>query len=238
MPAALISGANRGLGLEFVKQYEAAGWRVFACCRAPSVADELAALAARADGRITLHALDVDDHGSIEALSAGLAAEPIDVLVNNAGVYHIGERFGAIDYDQWTRALRTNLFGPMKMAEAFADQVARSTRKVIATLSSGFSSITNARADHIVSYRTSKCAVNMVTKLLADELTARGIIVVALGPGWADTRMGRLSLGRGGNPADMIDPAHSIACLRAIIDGLTPADGGRCILYTGADIPR
>jgi len=238
MDSILISGANRGLGFEFARQYGAEGWRVFGCCRDPATSIELAALAAEAPGRITIHALDVNDHGSIDALSASLSAEPIDVLVNNAGVYHIGERFGAIDYDQWTQVLRTNLFGPMKMAEAFADQVARSMRKVIATLSSGFSSITNARADHIVSYRTSKCAVNMVTKLLADELAARGIIVVALGPGWADTRMGWLSLEAGGNSADMIERAHSITCLRGIIDGLKPADSGRCILYTGADIPR
>src|SRR5574343_860965 len=116
IPQVLVTGANRGLGLEFVKQYLADGWRVIACCRNPLSSSALIALTASAGGRLSVRELDVADFGQVERLSAILAGESIDVLINNAGFYPEGE-FGHVDYVDWETAFRINTMAPMKMAE-------------------------------------------------------------------------------------------------------------------------
>src|SRR5262245_41118880 len=129
MPSILVTGANRGLGLEFVRQYGVDGWRVFACCRNPG---EASALRSLASNRISLHALDVREHAQIEKLAAELKKEPIDILLNNAGTYGPNRMFlGQIDYDAWMEVLRVNTLGPIKMAECFLENVARSEKKII-----------------------------------------------------------------------------------------------------------
>ena len=246
MDTLLITGANRGLGLEFVRQYAGAGWRVFACCRDPAQADPLTALAGGAGG-VAVHALDIDDHAAIAALADALRDETIDVLINNAGVMPLYQAFGHTDYARWAKTMWTNVFAPMRMAEAFAPHVARSRRGVLATLSSGLGSIANARGDGALAYRTSKAALNMVVRMMADALAPRGIIAVALTPGWVATDMGIASLnvrdeeGRVLKPdaklADMLTPEVSIAGMRGVIDGLAAADAGRFIRYDGTDVP-
>src|SRR5438552_5419028 len=130
MTTILITGANRGLGLEFVRQCSAAGWRVFACCRKPDGAGALKEIAA--PGRVSVHRLDVADHAQIESLARELRNEPIDILLNNAGIYGPKEaKFGKTDYKAWAEVFAVNVMGPMKMAECFVDNVARSERKVI-----------------------------------------------------------------------------------------------------------
>src|SRR5262249_53605331 len=190
MPSILVTGANRGLGLEFVRQYRDAGWRVYACCRSPNDATDLKAVAAASNGRVSLHALEVSDHPRIEALAKELRDVALDVLLNNAGIY--GPQNGGvghIDYKAWAEVLAVNTMGPLKMAECFLEHVARSDRKIIATVSSQMASIAQNGGGHYP-YRSSKAAVNMVMRGLAADLRPRGIIAVPLDPGWVPTDIG------------------------------------------------
>jgi NAD(P)-dependent dehydrogenase (short-subunit alcohol dehydrogenase family) len=223
----LITGANRGLGLQFAKQYADDGWRVHAACRNPDAAEALNEAAA--GGAMTLHRLDVGDGDQVGALAAALAGEAIDVLLNNAGV--IGDRsaFGATDYTVWQATLRTNTLAPMRMAEAFADHVAASGRKQMVFVSSRMGSIGDNGEGGSYVYRSSKAALNAVIKSLSIDLAARGVTAVAFHPGWVSTDMGGASA--------PIGPAESVGGMRRVIERLTPADNGRFLDYDGSEIP-
>ncbi|MFQ5985601.1 MAG: SDR family oxidoreductase [Alphaproteobacteria bacterium] len=230
IPNVLITGANRGLGLEFARQYAGSGWRVWAACRAPDKADRLEALAGRSRGRVTLHRLDVGDRVHIETLAGALGDEAVDVLLNNAGVSgNDGRGFGEVNDDSWVATLRVNTIAPMKIAEAFVEPVARSDRRVIACLSSRMGSIADNTSGGNYIYRSSKAALNAVVRSLAHDLRARGVIAVALHPGWVATDMG--------GPNAPLKPSESIAGLRAVIDRLDPADSGKFLNYDGTQIP-
>lgn len=226
MNTILVTGANRGLGLEFVLSYAAEGWRVHACCRHPEKAKALAEVA----GDVVVHKLDVTDGLRVAGLARALADEPIDILINNAGVYHAeaGE-FGMIDYDTWVEELKINTVAPARMAERFVEQVAASERKLIVNISSGMGSIALTASGDSVIYRSSKAGLNMVVKCLSHALAERGITVVALSPGWVSTEMG------GANAE--LTPADSIAKMRTVIDRLTPADTGRFFNHEGEERP-
>jgi NAD(P)-dependent dehydrogenase (short-subunit alcohol dehydrogenase family) len=224
----LITGTNRGLGLEFVRQYAAAGYRIFACCRDPLEAAALNTLAAASGGKVSVHALDVGDFSQIERLAAELKGQAIDVLINNAGFYPHGA-FGAIDYGQWHKALLINTMAPLRMAECFVEQVAASRLRKLVTLSSKMGSIADNDSGGSTLYRTSKTAVNMVMKNLTIELKARGIATLTLHPGWVQTDMG------GANAP--VTPERSVAGMRAVIDALALAGSGRFVAYDGAEIP-
>lgn len=228
IPQVLVTGANRGLGLEFVKQYLADGWRVIACCRNPLSSSALIALTASAGGRLSVRELDVADFGQVERLSAILAGESIDVLINNAGFYPEGE-FGQVDYADWEVAFRINTMAPMKMAECFVEQVARSQQRKIVTLSSKMGSVADNGSGGSYIYRSSKTAVNMVMKSLSIDLAGRGIAVGVLHPGWVLTDMG--------GPNALIDATRSVSGLRQVIAGLTLENAGRFIAYDGKEIP-
>lgn len=236
MPTALITGASRGLGLEFTRQYAADGWRVFAACRNPAKADALRGIEASAEGRVQVRALDVTDHAQIDALAQELAGEAIDLLLNNAGVMEPHDvTFGNIDYGMWEDVFETNLLAPTHMAEAFVEHVARSERKLIVTLSSGLGSITINRPGerlapgNLYMYRTSKAAVNMVMRGLSFELKDRGITAVVVSPGHVRTDMG--------GPQARLGAEESIASVRKVIGGLSVADTGRFIFYDGEEHP-
>lgn len=179
MPTALITGANRGLGLEFARQYLSEGWRVLATCRAPDEATDLTVLAAR-HSQLAVHALDVADFQAIDALAASLKGEAIDVLLNNAALFgpkahaerDLRQSFGSMDYAIWRQLFRVNTMAPMKMAEAFVSNVAASTEKKIAMMSSVEGSIDQAatRPPGLFAYRSSKAALSMLTCGLAREL--------------------------------------------------------------------
>lgn len=229
MPTALITGASRGLGLEFVKQYSQQGWRVLATCREPDSAGALRALAEGSEGKVSLHRLDVADSAQIDALAAELKGTPIDLLLNNAGTFGDRGGFGNSDYETWARTFAINTLGPMRMAEAFIDAVAASERKQIANITSKMGSIADNTSGSMYIYRSTKAALNMVTKCLALDLGSRGVTCVVLHPGWVKTDMGGASA--------PLDTSESIAGMRRVLDSLNPADTGKFFDYSGAEIP-
>ena len=238
MPTVLVTGAARGLGLEFVRQYAADGWQVLACVRTPARATELATLAAASGGRVEVHALDLGDHAGIDALAARLAGRAIDVLLNSAGIMGRGSfaaeglafgAFGKSDFDDWAEVSRINVMGPMKMAEAFVGHVAASQQKKIVALSSIVGSIAGNRAGSLYAYRASKSALNAVMRSMSIDLQKRhGILAAPVHPGWVRTDMG-------GDRAD-IDAPTSVAGIRQVIASLDAARAGRFWMYDGSEL--
>jgi NAD(P)-dependent dehydrogenase (short-subunit alcohol dehydrogenase family) len=231
MPSVLITGANRGLGLEFAKQYGADDWRVFACCRDPEKAGALKELAGASDGAITMHSLEISQAGSVSSLAETLRGEAIDILLNNAGIYGDEERddFGKIDYEIWARTFRVNVMGAMMMTEAFLENVVSGEQKVIAFMSSLMGSIADNGSGGCYMYRSSKAALNAMVKSLSIDLKKRGLSTVILHPGWVETDMG------GANAP--LQPPESIAGMRKVLDKLQESDSGKFLSYTGAELP-
>ncbi|MDJ0609755.1 MAG: SDR family oxidoreductase [Kiloniellales bacterium] len=225
MPTALITGANRGLGLEFTRSFLADSWHVHACCRYPEKSKGLKGL----EGDLDVHRLDVTDGLKVANLSRELVGGPIDLVLNNAGVYGPRTGFGETDYDLWEAVFRINSIAPLRMAERFVEQVAASERKLIVNISSIMGSIGQLQSSGSYFYRASKAALNMVTKGLSVDLAARGITVVAVHPGWVQTDMG-------GTEADLT-ATQSIAGLRAVIESLDISKTGRFFNYDGSELP-
>jgi NAD(P)-dependent dehydrogenase (short-subunit alcohol dehydrogenase family) len=230
MPSALITGANRGLGLEFARQYAADGWQVYAACRDPSSASELRRLAEASGHKLRILVLDVTDPASVKAVATELDGQAIDLLLNNAGVGGArGQTVGNIDYKAWATVLDVNTVGAMRVSEAFVDHVARSERKLIVTLTSGMGSLADNTSGGSIAYRSSKAAVNMVMRSLAIDLAPRGITCVVVNPGWVLTDMG-------GTHATMT-PAESVTRLRRLIETLGPAQSGKFFNHDGREYP-
>jgi NAD(P)-dependent dehydrogenase (short-subunit alcohol dehydrogenase family) len=231
MKTLLITGANRGIGLEFCNQYAADGWRVLACCRDPGNADALNRLAVRYPDLIKLYTLDVTNHAQIEQLARTLSDETIDLLINDAGVYPASDKggFGHTDYAEWMSAFSINTMAPLKMVEAFVNQIACSKLKLIVTITSQMGSIDDNGSGGSYLYRSSKAAANMVVKSLAVDLKEKRITTVAFNPGWVKTDMG--------GPNAMISVEQSVADMRKVIAGLTLSDTGKFIGNDGLVIP-
>jgi NAD(P)-dependent dehydrogenase (short-subunit alcohol dehydrogenase family) len=227
----LITGASRGLGLEFARQYAAEGWEVLACARAPERAEGLQALAVPSSGRVALQALDVTDFGAIDELARRLRDAPIDVLINNAGTMGSpGGAFGSSDFADWGNTFRLNAFAPMKMAEAFAPHVARSAQKKIVSISTIMASMARNNMGGFYAYRASKAALNAIMVSLAIDLGRRhGIVAASLHPGWVRTDMG--------GPRAEIDPRTSVEGMRRVIAGLAREQAGRFWGYDGSELP-
>jgi NAD(P)-dependent dehydrogenase (short-subunit alcohol dehydrogenase family) len=230
MPSTLITGANRGLGLEFARQYLADGWQVYGACRDPDTASQLRRLVDPSDQNLRIMALDVTDPANIKAAAIALDGQAVDLLLNNAGVMGPGgQTIGNIDYDAWAKVLDANTMGPMRVSEAFIDNVARSDRRLIVTLTSGMGSLADNTSGGSIAYRSSKAAVNMVMRSLAIDLAPRGITCVVVNPGWVQTDMG--------GPHAKITPAESVTKLRRLIDTLGPAQSGKFFNYDGREYP-
>jgi len=234
MPArnALVTGANRGLGLEFVRQLLLAGDHVVAACRQPGRANALNALAGEHPGRLHVLPLDVAAARSHAELARELplvlgADGRVDLLVNNAGVLHSGERFGFLTPANFEDSFRVNALGPLLLAQALAPRLADGARVV--NLSSELGSIATTTRFGTPSYNMSKAAQNMATALLARALAERGIVVAALHPGWVRTDMG----GEGASLA----PADAVAALLRVVAGLTEEDSGRFLDWRGRPVP-
>ena len=230
-PTALITGSNRGIGLAFVEHYAAAGWNVIAAARTPARASELQALAER-NPRIAVEQLDVTDESRIEALAAEYRSTPIDLLINNAGVYGdvAAQDLGALDADEFALVMAVNVYAPLKMAEAFTAHVAASRQKKIVSISSGAGSISRVGSGTGIFYSTSKAALNMAMRKAAVALADHGIVVALLAPGAVDTDM--LAIARPGLRG--IEPARSVAGMAAVIESLGPGNDGRVRSYDGS----
>jgi len=227
----LVTGANRGLGLEFARQLLARGERVVATCRHPGKATALNALAGEHPGRLRVLPLDVAAPRSIAELAHELPlldeALSLRLLVNCAGVLHSGERFGALDPALIEDSFRTNAMGPLLVTQALAERLADGAK--VANISSVLGSIASLARFGSPSYDISKAAQNMATALLAKALAPRGIVVLALHPGWAQTDVG------GDNAT--VPVADSVAGLLRTIDAAGPADSGSFRDWRGETLP-
>jgi len=228
MAHALVTGANRGLGLEFAHQLLARGERVIATCRHPGRALALTRLAGEHPGHLVILPLVLPETRSIAELVREIATLDlrIGLLVNNAGMLVGGERFGEIEAKALQDSFAANAIGPMLLTQALAPRLERA--KVV-NLSSRLGSIGGSESMHSPSYSVSKAALNMVTRQLAHALAAQEAIVVAISPGWVSTDMG-------GSNAPLAPP-DSVAAMLRTIDALASADNGRFVSESGATIP-
>ena len=222
----MITGSNRGIGLEFVRQYAQAGWKVIATCRTPIGVGELATV----EGDIEVHGLDVTDPYQIDRLAKDLDGVAVDVLINNAGVF--GPRsyeLADIDYQEWMKVIDINVFSPLKVSLAFAPHVARSKLRKLITVSSKMGSIALDSSGNDLIYRSSKTAVNSVMRGVAAQFRDQKIAVRMLHPGWVQTDMG-------GATAD-IPVSESVRGMCRTIDDLDMSSTGGFYNYDGSEIP-
>ena len=221
-PTVLITGANRGLGLEFARQYGEDGWTVIGAARKPDQANELKATGAR------VVQLDVLDPESVGAMAALLEGEPVDLLINNAGIFPRESALQNIDFDDYSRTLAVNTIGPVRVTQALLDNLRQGRKKQIVNMSSALGSIADNDRGGFYGYRESKAALNMFTRTLAAELGPDGFVCLAIHPGWVATDMG--------GPNAPLTPAQSVSGMKAVIDGLKAEDNGRYRSYTGTAV--
>ena len=219
----VVTGANRGLGLEFAKQLKEAGADVIGTARKPDEADELKALGVRVEQ------LDVADDASVAAFAARLDGAAVDVLLNNAGIFPTREGFEGSTVDESRRIYEVNTLGPMRVTQALLPNLRAGDRKLVMNMSSGLGSIANAGRGAMLGYRMSKAALNMQTRVQAGDLAAEGFIFVAMSPGWVRTDMG--------GPNANLEPAESIRGMLATMAPLTAADSGKYFAYSGEELP-
>ncbi len=226
----LITGANRGIGLEMVNYAMEQGWRTFACCRNPHDAENLFDIAKLSNGQVSVHIADMLELGTVQALSYELRNDPIDILINNAGIYGSTKNtFGTVDVESWLQTFQVNTIAPLKMVEAFSEQLMMGKRKVVACMSSKMGSMADNGYGNSYIYRSSKAALNSVVKSLSIDLREKNILVVALHPGWVKTDMG-------GADAE-ISTRESVLQIFNNLSGLNINDSGRFIDIDGTDIP-
>lgn len=228
----LITGANRGLGIEFVRQYVPRGWRIIATCRNPAGASALNALAAT-NNDVMVERLDVADHASVDELAAKLRDQPIDILLNNAGIGGGMENqlFGKLNYEVFHEVMKVNAIGPLKVAEAFIRNVAASPMKKLMTVSSSQGSIASVDMGMLYWYRASKAALNMIMRNLAFALKGRGIIVGLVTPGATDTDFMK------GVKIPLRRPEVAAADMIRNIDAFTLEMTGQFLNYDGKIVP-
>ena len=225
MPTYLITGANRGLGLEFARQLSQRkdDTKILATAREPEKATELQRLVH------DVYPLDVADPKSIEKLADHLKDQPIDVLINNAGVSSKTNSIATLDADDMRTAFAVNAIGPMLVTKVALKNLRAGSRKIVFNITSQLGSIANNKGGSSYAYRGSKAALNMMTVSLSNELKKEGFTCVVAHPGWVQTDMG------GANAP--LKPEQSIAGLLKIIDGLKAEDSGKFFNYDGKTLP-
>ena len=228
MKTVVITGANRGIGLEFVRQYQEEGWNVIAGCRAPESAIDLNQLQEK--GNLMVLPVDVGNDVSRRNFCKAIGDQPVHLYINNAGIY--GPKtalLGNIDEDEWLNVLRVNTIAPLKMVELFHQNLIAAESSTVAILSSKMGSIDDNGSGGVYIYRSSKAAVNAVAKSLAIDLQSDQIKVVALHPGWVQTEMG--------GPNALIDTYTSVSGMRRVIKNLGQDQSGSFVSYDGTLIP-
>ncbi|HJO90527.1 MAG TPA: SDR family oxidoreductase [Anaerolineales bacterium] len=227
----LITGANRGIGLEFVRQFAARGERVFATCRQPAEAIELQDLKAQNPDLVSITALDVTNPSSIvdSYNTISTQTETLDLLINNAGINIDDGSFGALDLDTMQSILTVNSIAPMLVTQQYLDLVKAGSKPKIINVSSGNGSLTNLVMTGYYSYSASKAALNMYSLRLSHDLKDTGVIVIMLHPGWVKTDMG--------GPNAAIAPEDSIKSMLQFVDTLTLDKSGGYYDYAGRTIP-
>ena len=222
----LITGAARGLGYELAKQFGEAGHRVYATTRSPEKADKLNQVAASSGGKVTVHRMDVGDGASVKACAADLAGRPIDILINNAGVWGGLETqtFQNMDYENWAYEFNIMAMGPFRVCQAFLPNVLASEGRKIVTMTSQTAA---AAYDHVIgySYASAKAGLNRLMTGLAQELGGQGVTVTLVHPGWIRTEMA--------GPVADLDPPDAARDVAKLILSLTPADNGKWLKWTG-----
>jgi NAD(P)-dependent dehydrogenase (short-subunit alcohol dehydrogenase family) len=222
----LVTGANRGIGLEIARQYHAAGWNVIATARDPSAAGELAAIGAD----VLVPSLDVTSAASVAALAKSLEGRPIDVLINNAGVGDGGgSSIAKLDLEKFGHVLQVNTIGSIRVTQALLPNLRAGQGRTIVSISSVLGSITADTEGGNYGYRESKAALNMFMRSLAAELRSEHFICIAIHPGWVRTDMG--------GPNAPLTAEQSVAGIRKVLDGLQPADSGKFWSYDGSNLP-
>jgi NAD(P)-dependent dehydrogenase (short-subunit alcohol dehydrogenase family) len=224
MPTVLLTGASRGLGLEFTRQYARDGWRVIATCRDPRKAEALRGVA----GKVEIHALDAADFAAVRMLAAALGDVAVDVLIANAGIYGPGDMtVDAVDAAGWGEVFRVNTMAPLALAGAFRAHVARSDERKAVAITSRLGSIAANDDGGLYVYRSSKAALNAVWRSFA--IDNKGLIAAVLHPGWVRTDMG--------GPGAPGLPEESVAGLRRVIAGLTEKKSGSFFAFDGEELP-
>ena len=222
MPNVLVTGANRGLGLEFARQYAADGWSVIATCREPAEADELCAI----DG-VRVESLDMTDRAAVARFGTRLGDTALDLFIANAGVMGGQGAMGPEYAEAWLETLAINAVAPVLLAYALKDRIARGGKAIAITSKMG--SIADNGSGGAYAYRSSKAALNAAWRSLALDWRDDGIAAAVLHPGWVRTRMG--------GPGGLIEPEESVTGMRRVIAGLTLEETGGFFNYDGARIP-
>jgi len=221
----LVTGANRGLGLELARQYAAEGWRVLAACRDPDAAVSLQEI----PGAVRLYALDLNHPEQVDRLARELDGEAVDLLYSNAAWAVKGEGLRQVTQETWDKAMGINAFATLKLAQSLTEVMARSRHRTLVAVSSTMGCPREDNDGGRYAYRASKAALNMIVKTLAADLAPRGIRIVSLHPGWVRTRFG--------GPRAPLSVEQSVTGMRAVVAGLKAGESGRFFAYDGQEIP-
>ncbi|MES1202163.1 MAG: SDR family oxidoreductase [Pseudomonadota bacterium] len=225
----LITGANRGIGLEHARQYAAQGARVFATARDVADAAELQTLAGQSNGLVSVHHYDAAMTGAAEELKGAIGDQALDLLLANAGTMGAYVRLADVEADSVLDTFRINALAPLMLAKAFAPNVIASERKLMAFQSSLMGSIEDNGSGGAYAYRISKVSLNMIARTVARDLASNGVIVVTLHPGWVQTRMG--------GPSAKVSVEKCVEGQQTLLDGLTKSQSGRFFNYDGRELP-
>ncbi len=230
METVLVTGANRGIGLEFCRQYAHSGHNVLACCRIPQQADQLNQLAQQFHC-IKPYQLDVAKGESISQLAFDLSNTAIDLLINNAGVYgdDYTRGFGQLDYQRWLEALSVNTLAPIRVTEALLPNLLAGTRSLVVAMTSKMGSMADNHSGGALLYRSSKAGLNAAMKSLSLDLAHEKIGVLIVHPGWVQTDMG--------GPNGLISSQTSVKAMRRLISQFEITQTGLFMDYSGKSIP-
>lgn len=224
---ALITGANRGLGLEMARQFVARGSTVLACVRRPAEAGDLQELGRAHPGKLSIYGLDVTDAKSVSRARSAIGARTVDILINNAGVIGPAHQSARdMDFDGWAYTLAVNTLGPMRVLQAFLKNLCAADRPRVLNLTSFMGAFATRGSDHIA-YRSSKAALNRAMRAAAAELADEGVAIAMAHPGWAQTAMGGASA--------TLPAEKSVRGLIALIDSLDVEKSGRLFNWDGKE---